>query len=105
MAQVTVTILKDTQRYFGDVQRKARQITGEAFNKAKREAKGKFVPKKMHPEKALRLAKKSVASVDHVVKVNITDQAADEFQKNDRALVAFGHDIANGRRYEAVLEN
>lgn len=104
MAQVVVTVFKDSQRYFGDVQRKAKQITGAFFEEARRKYKNKA--KKIHPEKAIRLAKKEVASIDHVIRLNVTEEAAFELAKDkNEGLIALGYDLAKGRKYYAVLEN
>lgn len=101
MARITVKVLKDSERYFGDVQRKARQITGEFFNLAR--IKYKEGAKTIHPEKAVRLAKRVVESVDYTSIVRISDEIAAELKTSD--VIAIGHDIANGRRFHAVLEH
>jgi hypothetical protein len=102
MAQIVVTVLKDAKRYSGDVQRKAREISGKFY----REALLKFKDKaqRIHPDKALRLARKEVSSVDHIIRSNISDAAAHEIEKNG-GLGAIGYDLAKGRRFDAVLEN
>jgi hypothetical protein len=100
MASIKITVLKDSERYFGDVQRKARQITGKYFNEAKRRYKDKAKP--IHPEKAIRLAKKDVASVDHIVSIPIAEEVASKLSKQD--VIAIGHDLAKGRKFNADLE-
>jgi len=100
MAKVKIVILKDSEKYFGDVQRAARAITGNYFNEAKRKYKDKAKP--IHPEKAIRLAKKEVASEDHVVSINIQDDIAKKLSQSD--IIAMGHDIAGGRKHNAELE-
>jgi len=100
MAQIKITVLKDSDRYFGDVQRTARKITGTYYNEAKRKYKNKAKP--IHPEKAIRLAKKEIASIDHIVSIPIADEVANKLSKQD--IIAIGHDIAKGRKFIADLE-
>ena len=100
MARIKITILKDTDRYFGDVQREARKITGKYLNIARKKNKK---AKPIHPEKAIRLAKKEVASVDSIQVINISDDASNELTKKD--MISIGYDIAMGRRFNAELEN
>ncbi len=101
MAVLRVEVLKDSDRYVGDVQREARRITGFYFNKAQKQFGNKA--KEIHPEKAIRLAKKNVASIDYIITRNIDDKYVAKISSSD--IIALGHDIANGRRFNAKIEN
>lgn len=99
MSQLKISVLKDSDRYFGDIQREARRITNTLLNNAKRKFGVKAKP--IHPEKAIRLAKKNVASNDHVIVRNIDSKYAADLTEKD--ITAMGYDISKGRRFVSEL--